>query len=86
MLSTIYYILSTIYHILYTINYILYSINYTIYYQLYLLGSLALPHPVLEVGKPDPVQHQHGHAEDEEHGDGVPPLLRGTIAQYKVGH
>ena len=47
----------------------------------HLLGSLALPLPVLEIGKPHPVEDEDRHAEDEEEGEAVSLLLGGAVAE-----
>ena len=54
------------------------------YRQYYLLGGLALSLPVLEIGKPDPVEDEDRHAEDEEEGEGVSLLLDGTVAEKEL--
>ena len=53
--------------------------------QYYLLGGLALSLPVLEIGKPDPVEDQNRHAEDEEEGETVSLLLGGAVAEEDLG-
>ena len=54
------------------------------YRQYYLLGGLALSLPVLEIGKPDPVEDEDRHAEDEEEGEGVSLLLDGAVAEEEL--
>ena len=53
--------------------------------QYYLLGGLALSLPVLEIGKPDPVEDEDRHAEDEEEGKAVSLLLGGAVAEEDLG-
>ena len=53
--------------------------------QYYLLGGLALSLPVLEIGKPDPVEDEDRHAEDEEHSEGLPPPLDRAVAEQHLG-
>ena len=44
--------------------------------HLYLLAGLALPHGVLQVDEPGPVEDQGGHGEDEVEGEvGAAPVL-----------
>ena len=53
--------------------------------QYHLLGGLALPLPVLEIGKPHPVEDEDRHAEDEEEGEAVSLLLGGAVAEEDLG-
>ena len=50
----------------------------------YLCTGLTLPHAILKVAKPSPVQYQYSHTEYEEESDCSSPLLYRTIAQYST--
>ena len=50
-----------------------------------LFGCLALLLAILEIGKPDPVEDEDRHAEDEEQGEGLPPPLDGAVAEQDLG-
>ena len=50
-----------------------------------LFWCLALLLSIFEIGKPDPVEDEDRHAEDEEHSEGVSPPLDRAVAEQHLG-